>query len=202
MTRSRAACGCIRPTQSRTTALTSMGANCRLDLAEFELRQVEQVVGERQHVAAGGEDVAQVVAVALVADGAEPLLQHDLGEAEDRVQRRAHFVADARQQIRSWRRSPARASASAARALLGARVSPVRSVSSRKKSGSGSLASRPNASRTGKIRPSWLRADGFERLDRPALAARQRAPAQRRRPLGSTARAGCRKLSPAASFWS
>jgi len=45
-------------------------------------------------MAAGGVNVLQVLFVALVADRAEALLHHHLGEADDGVEGRADFVAD------------------------------------------------------------------------------------------------------------
>src|SRR5208337_5680549 len=39
-------------------------------------------------------DVLEIVAVAVIADGPEALLHHDLGEAEDGVQRRPDLMAD------------------------------------------------------------------------------------------------------------
>lgn len=43
---------------------------------------------------AGMLDVAQILQVALVADGAEAFRGHHIGKADDGVQRRAQFVAD------------------------------------------------------------------------------------------------------------
>src|SRR5258708_27671977 len=42
---------------------------------------------------AGGLDILQIFAVAIVADRPETLLAHDVGEADDGVQGRADFVA-------------------------------------------------------------------------------------------------------------
>ncbi len=69
-------------------------------MARLDLGEVEQVVDQADHVLAGSPDVAQVVAVALAADGAELLLQHHLGKADDGVERRADLVADRGQEIR------------------------------------------------------------------------------------------------------
>ena len=44
-------------------------------------------------------DVLDIALVARIADGAEPLLQHQLGEADDRVERRAHLVADLGEEV-------------------------------------------------------------------------------------------------------
>ena len=99
MMRSRAACGCISETHSRMTLLASTGGEREFELARFDLAQIEQVVGETHHMAAGSVDVLEIVLVALVADRAETLLHHHFGEAEDGVQRRADFVADLGEKI-------------------------------------------------------------------------------------------------------
>src|SRR5262245_13125047 len=44
-------------------------------------------------------DVLDISAVTRIADGAEALLKHELGEAENRVERRAHLVADLGEKI-------------------------------------------------------------------------------------------------------
>src|SRR5688572_13396074 len=49
---------------------------------------------------AGGADVAEIFAVALVLHRPEALLDHHLGEADDGIERRADLVADARQKLR------------------------------------------------------------------------------------------------------
>ena len=49
---------------------------------------------------AGVVDVAQVIFVALAADRPEALVHDHLGKADDRVERRADFVTDLRQEIR------------------------------------------------------------------------------------------------------
>jgi hypothetical protein len=57
----------------------------QVELAGFDLGQVEQIVQQRDDVLAGGVDVLEILLVAVVADRAEALLHHHLGEAEDRV---------------------------------------------------------------------------------------------------------------------
>ncbi len=70
-----------------------------LELAGLDLGDVEQVVEKRERVEAALMDVLDIAFVALVADRAEPLLQHQLGEADDRVERRAHLVADLGEEV-------------------------------------------------------------------------------------------------------
>ena len=72
----------------------------QIELSRLDAGNVEQVVDQADDMLAGGADVAQVFAVALVLDRSEALLDHHFGEADDGVQRRAYFVADARQEIR------------------------------------------------------------------------------------------------------
>ena len=59
--------------------------------AGLDLRQVEDVVDQREQVPAGRVDVLQVV-VLLVVEVAEQALEQHLGEADDRVERRAQLV--------------------------------------------------------------------------------------------------------------
>ena len=63
------------------------------------LREIEQVVDDRQHPFAGGADVLHVFGVALIAERAEAFADHHLGKADDGVERRAHLVADAGQHV-------------------------------------------------------------------------------------------------------
>ena len=71
----------------------------RSQLARLDLREIEQVVDEADQVPAGVMDVAEIFAVALVADRAEALLDHHFREADDGVQRRADFVADLGEEV-------------------------------------------------------------------------------------------------------
>src|ERR1700687_4190437 len=57
------------------------------------------MVEQAESVKAALMDVFHIALVARIADGAEPLLEHELGEAKDRVQWRAHFVADLGEEI-------------------------------------------------------------------------------------------------------
>ncbi len=62
-----------------------------LDLSRLDLRQVEDVVDEREQVVPGREDVLEILLLLLVDLAEHPFAQH-LGEADDRVQRRAELV--------------------------------------------------------------------------------------------------------------
>ncbi len=61
--------------------------------------KIEQVVDDGDHALAGGADVLHVFDVALVAERAEPFADHDFGESDDGVERRADLVADPRQHV-------------------------------------------------------------------------------------------------------
>ena len=63
------------------------------DAAGLDLRHVEDVVDDVEQVLAALVDVLAVVAVLVAADRAEHLRLHDLGEADDGVERRAQLVA-------------------------------------------------------------------------------------------------------------
>ena len=99
MTRSRAACGCISDDAFANDAVGVDGGESEFELARFDLAEIEQVVGETHHVAAGSVDVLEIVLVALVADRAETLLQHHFRKAQNGVQGRADLVADLGEKI-------------------------------------------------------------------------------------------------------
>ena len=67
---------------------------CEIELAGLDLGKIEQVVQQRDKVHAGGVDVLEIFAVALVADRAEALRHHHLGETGDGVEWRANLVTD------------------------------------------------------------------------------------------------------------
>ena len=67
--------------------------------AGLDLRQVEDVVDEREQVVARGVDVEQVLEL-LVVDLAEHLLGEHLREADDRVERRAQLVRHVGEELR------------------------------------------------------------------------------------------------------
>ena len=69
-------------------------AECQLHPPRFDLRQIEKIVDETHHVAAGRMDVLQVIAITFVAQRPQLLFHHDFCKADDGVQRRAHFMAD------------------------------------------------------------------------------------------------------------
>ena len=63
------------------------------DAAGLDLRHVEDVVDDVEQVLAALVDVLAVVAILVAADRAEHFRLHDLGEADDGVERRAQLVA-------------------------------------------------------------------------------------------------------------
>ncbi len=65
----------------------------QLQSAGLDARHVEDVVDDGEQVAAALADVAGVVEIAVIAETPEQPVLHDLGEADDGVQRRAQFVA-------------------------------------------------------------------------------------------------------------
>src|SRR5664279_4181716 len=70
-----------------------------LHAAGLDLRQVEDVVDQREQVVARGVDVEQVLEL-LVVDLAEHLLAQHLREADDRVERRAQLVRHVGEELR------------------------------------------------------------------------------------------------------
>ena len=71
-----------------------------LKLAGFHLREVEQVIDERQEKPAAGMDVVHIAAVLVILDFAEALKPHDFRESHDGIERRAQFMADAGKEFR------------------------------------------------------------------------------------------------------
>ena len=69
-----------------------------LHLARLHLREVQDVVDELQQVARALEDVAQVLLV-LGRDGADLAVVHELGEADDAVERRPQLVGHVGQEL-------------------------------------------------------------------------------------------------------
>ena len=70
-----------------------------LHAAGLDLRQVEDVVDKREQMVARGVNVAQVLEL-LVVDLAKHLLAQHLGEADDRVERRAQLVRHVGEELR------------------------------------------------------------------------------------------------------
>src|SRR5512132_3429326 len=62
-----------------------------LHATSLDLREIEDVINEREQVLAGAEHVLQILAL-LVVHAAEDALQQDLREADDRVEGRAQLV--------------------------------------------------------------------------------------------------------------
>ena len=56
---------------------------CELQLAGLDLGQIEQIIDQRKQMAARAVDILEVVAIPLVSYGAELLLHHDFGKADD-----------------------------------------------------------------------------------------------------------------------
>ena len=71
----------------------------KLQFARFDLGEIEKIVDEAQNQRAGVADIFEIILVAGVADGAEALLDDDLGEAENGVERGADLMADFGQKI-------------------------------------------------------------------------------------------------------
>ena len=61
--------------------------------AGFDLRHVEQIVDQGEQVKGAGIHVARIFGVAGGTERPEHLVAHDIGEADDGVQRGAQFVA-------------------------------------------------------------------------------------------------------------
>jgi hypothetical protein len=61
--------------------------------ARFDLRHIEDVVDDVEQIAAAVHDIAAIFVIFLRAQLAEHSRFHDLGKADDGVQRRAQFVA-------------------------------------------------------------------------------------------------------------
>src|SRR5713101_6946183 len=70
-----------------------------LDLAGFELRDVEDVADDAEQVLGAGADVAGIAGIAGAAERTQDLVGHDLGEADDGVQGRAQLVAHIGQEL-------------------------------------------------------------------------------------------------------
>ena len=70
------------------------------ELAGLDLRDVEDVVDEREEMLAGAENILGVFGVARDADRPHRLILDDLGEADDRVQGRAQLMAHIGEELR------------------------------------------------------------------------------------------------------
>ena len=78
MMRSRFACGCISATHSWMIVVDRDRLESELELARLDLGEVEEVVDQAHQVLARDMDVAEIVAVALVADRPEALAPSSL----------------------------------------------------------------------------------------------------------------------------
>ncbi len=97
--RSRLASGCRLLTQELDELRQIDRGEVELELAGLDLGDVEEVVEQAERIEPTLMDVLDIAPVACVADGTEPFLQHQLGEAEDRIERRADLVADLGEEI-------------------------------------------------------------------------------------------------------
>jgi hypothetical protein len=75
------------------------GLGIELELAGFDLREVQYLVDEAQEVAAGGIHTAQRFQCLFCAE-ARRVADHHLGQADDGVERRAQLVAHAGEELR------------------------------------------------------------------------------------------------------
>ncbi len=66
----------------------------------FDARHVQKLGQYAQQVRGAVVDIAHISPVAVVADGAEQFVPHDLREADDGVERRAQLVAHVREELR------------------------------------------------------------------------------------------------------
>ncbi len=94
------------------------------DLAAFQAGQVEHVVDQRQQVLAGHLDLLQAAPACFGRD-LLAVAEHQLREAQHRVQRRAQLMAHARQELRLGLALALRQQLFLARVLCGARVGDV-----------------------------------------------------------------------------
>ena len=100
MMRARFACGCMMPTHCCVRSLRLTLAKVEIELAGLDLGKIEQIVEQRDEMRAGGMDVFEIFAVAVVADRTEALRHDHLGEPGDGVERRADLVADLGEEFR------------------------------------------------------------------------------------------------------
>jgi len=68
-------------------------------MSGFHARQVEQLIDQRQQVLTAGMDVADVFAVARVAERAVGFALDQVGEPDDGVERRTQLMADRTQEF-------------------------------------------------------------------------------------------------------
>ena len=99
-TRAAVACSCSIFSAWSATSPRLTDGEVEFELAGLDFREIEQIVDQRQEMAAAGMDVVDIAAVFVVVDFAEALQPHDFREAHDGVERRAQFVADAGEEFR------------------------------------------------------------------------------------------------------
>ena len=93
------ACGCISATHCCTSSFRFTLANTRSSLPASILERSSRSLISETRCSPEAWMSLHVLAVALVADRAELLLHHHLGEADDGVERRADLVADLGEEI-------------------------------------------------------------------------------------------------------
>ena len=74
------------------------GAFVEIQQTAFDAREIENAVDHREQPKAVLVHVADIGAIALVLDGAEQFLAHEVGEADHRVERRFQFMAHGRKE--------------------------------------------------------------------------------------------------------
>ena len=82
-----------------TMSWIETGSKTSSILPGLDLRQVEDVVDQAEQVRPRGEDVVQEADEARLDRGLASLSDEDLGEADDRVERRAQLVAHVGQEL-------------------------------------------------------------------------------------------------------
>ena len=92
--------GLTSRTTVRTTLATSTVSSSRSSSPGFRLRQIEDLVDDLQQVRAGIEDVVDIGFVGRVVHRAMGAADHQLGEADDGVERRAQLMADIGEELR------------------------------------------------------------------------------------------------------
>ena len=100
ITRAAVACSCISLKAVIDHLAEIDRGEIEFELAGLDLREIEEIVDQREQMRAAGVDVIDIAAVLVVADLAEALQPHHFREAEDGVERRAQFMADLGEEFR------------------------------------------------------------------------------------------------------
>jgi len=99
MMRSRLACGLHCRDAIFDGVVEVLVGEGEVQFAGLDPAEIEQVVDDGGHAFAGSADVLHVLDVTLIAERAEPFIDHHFGEADDGIERRADLVADPRQHV-------------------------------------------------------------------------------------------------------